>query len=201
MHETDPALIRAAAAGDLGAVEQIVRAHQQHVWRYLRRLLGDEAAAEDVAQETFLRVYSRLPTFTFQARFSTWIFQIAHNAAVDEMRAQRRRALLVRSVPPPAAATGGAGAARVEIEAALASLPVDLREALVLIEVLGLRYTEAATVLAVPTGTVKSRVFAARVRLAEWARAGEVDDADSEGRSESEGRAATPHEPRGGRDR
>jgi RNA polymerase sigma-70 factor (ECF subfamily) len=181
VHETDPALIREAVSGDLGAVEQIVRAHQQEVWRFLRRLLGDDGTAEDVAQETFLRMYRRLPTFAFQSKFSTWVFQIARNAAVDELRARKRRARAIRSVPPAPASTGGEGPTRVELDAALASLPVDLREALLLIEVLGLRYAEAATVLTVPVGTVKSRVFAARVRLAAWARAGEADGPDAEG--------------------
>jgi RNA polymerase sigma-70 factor (ECF subfamily) len=181
VHEPDPALIRAAAAGDLAAFEQIVRDHQQHVWRFLRRLLGDDAQAEDVAQETFLRVYRRLPTFAFQARFSTWIFQVARNAGIDELRARQRRERLVDAVPPPPTATSGPGQARVEIEAALASLPVDLREALVLVEVLGLRYAEVAAVLDVPVGTVKSRVFTARVRLAQWARAGEGDEPDHPG--------------------
>jgi RNA polymerase sigma-70 factor (ECF subfamily) len=173
VHETDPALIRAAAAGDLDAVEQIIRSHQLEVWRFLRRLLGDGAAAEDAAQETFLRVYQRLPTFRFQSRLSTWVFQIARNAAIDEIRARERHDRALRSVPPRPVATAGPGAARTEIDAALASLPVHLREALLLIEVLGLRYAEAAAILAVPEGTVKSRVFAARGRLAAWAHAAE----------------------------
>jgi len=180
VEETDPTLIRAAAAGDLDAFEQIVRLHQQHVWRFLRRLLGDDAAAEDVAQETFLRAFRRLPTFTFQATFSTWLFQVARNAGVDELRARRRRDDLADALRPAAVATasgeaGQAGQARVEIDAALASLPVDLRETLLLVEVLGLRYAEAATVLGVPIGTVKSRMFAARAQLVRWARAGDGD--------------------------
>jgi RNA polymerase sigma-70 factor (ECF subfamily) len=170
--EPEPVVIRAAAAGDLGAFEQLVRAYQQHVWRFLRRLLGDAASAEDVTQETFLRVFRRLPTFTFDAKFSTWVFQIARNAGIDELRSRQRRtrlASLARPPDPPAAAPE----ARVEIEAALASLPVDLREAVVLVEVLGLRYREVARVLGVPEGTVKSRVFSARSRLHRWSTAGE----------------------------
>jgi RNA polymerase sigma-70 factor (ECF subfamily) len=174
VHETDPALIRAAAAGDLTAFEQIVRAHQQEVWRFLRRLLGDDGAAEDVTQETFLRVYQRLPGFAFRAKFSTWVFQVARNAGIDELRARERRSRLAGALPPSPGATSGAAEATVELDAALATLAVDLREALLLIEVLGLHYAEAATVLSVPVGTVKSRVFAARARLVDWARAGEA---------------------------
>ena len=173
MQETDPALIRAATAGDLAAFEQIVRTHQQQVWRYLRRLLGDDDAAEDVAQETFLRVYRRLSSFAFQAKFSTWVFQIAHNAGLDELRARQRRDRLAATVAPQPTASPGPGEARAEIDAALASLPVGQRDALVLVEVLGLRYREVAGVLGVPEGTVKSRVFSARRHLARWAQAGE----------------------------
>jgi RNA polymerase sigma-70 factor, ECF subfamily len=179
VQETDPAVIRDAMAGDLSAFEQIVRLHQQSVWRFLRRLLGDAATAEDITQETFLRVHRRLPDYAFRSSFTAWVFRIAHNAGVDELRARARRdrlaPALAASPSTAPATTGRAGEARVELEAALATLPVDLREALLLIEVLGLRYAEAATVLSVPVGTVKSRVFTARMRLAAWARAGEDD--------------------------
>ena len=172
MEEPEPALIRAAAAGDLRAFEQLVRTYQEPVWRFLRRLLGDAGVAEDVAQETFLRVFRRLPTFTFEDKFSTWVFQIARNAGVDELRSRRRRLRLASLAPPPTPAVGMPDA-RAEIDAALASLPVDLREAIVLIEVLGLRYREVARVLGVPEGTVKSRVFSARSRLHRWSTADE----------------------------
>jgi RNA polymerase sigma-70 factor (ECF subfamily) len=171
--ELDPALIRAAAGGDLAAFERIVRAYQQHVWRFLRRLLGDRAAAEDVAQETFLRVYRALPGFAHEARFSTWVFRIARNAGLDELRRRRRRERLAAAVRP-ADPVGSVGEARAEIEAALAGLPLDLREALVLVEVFGLPYAEVAAVIGVPVGTVKSRVFRARERLAAWAAAEEA---------------------------
>jgi RNA polymerase sigma-70 factor, ECF subfamily len=172
VEEPEPALIRAAAAGDLAAFEQLVRAYQQHVWRFVRRLLGDAAAAEDVTQETFLRVFRRLPTFTFGAKFSTWVFQIARNAGIDELRSRQRRSRLasVTAAPVPSAAPPEA---RLEIEAALSSLPVELREAVVLVEVLGLRYHEVATVLGIPEGTVKSRMFTARSRLHRWSTADE----------------------------
>ena len=63
MEEPEPAVVRAAAAGDLAAFELLVRRYQAHVWRFLRHLLGDAALAEDVTQETFLRLYQRLPSF------------------------------------------------------------------------------------------------------------------------------------------
>ncbi len=172
MEEPEPALIRAASAGNLAAFEQLVRAYQQPVWRFLRRLLGDAGVAEDVAQETFLRVFRRLPTYTFEAKFSTWVFQIARNASVDEVRSRRRRSRLASLAPPPRP-SAAPPEARAEIDAALASLPDDLREAVVLVEVLGLRYHEVARVLGVPEGTVKSRMFSARSRLHRWSTADE----------------------------
>jgi RNA polymerase sigma-70 factor (ECF subfamily) len=172
MEEPEPALIRAAAAGDIAAFERLVRAFQEPVWRFLRRLLGDAGAAEDVAQEAFLRVFRRLPSFAFEAKFSTWVFQIARNAGVDELRSRRRRLRLASLTPPPRPRAAVAEAVA-EIDAALASLPVDLREAILLVEVLGLRYREVARVLGVPEGTVKSRVFSARSRLHRWSTADE----------------------------
>lgn len=172
MEEPEPALVRAAAAGDLAAFEQLVRTYQQHVWRFLRRLLGDGAAAEDVAQETFLRVFRHLPTYSFESKFSTWVFQIARNAGIDEVRSRERRARLAERAPAPAP-VAGVPEARVEIAAALASLPVDLRETVILVEVLGLRYREVAAVLGVAEGTVKSRMFSARSQLHRWSQADE----------------------------
>src|SRR5262249_6791050 len=80
VEEPEPATLRRAAAGDRAAFELLVRTYQVHVWRYLRHLLGDAQLAEDVTQETFLRVYLRLGTFKATSRFSTWVFQVAHNA-------------------------------------------------------------------------------------------------------------------------
>jgi RNA polymerase sigma-70 factor, ECF subfamily len=182
VQETDPELIRAAAAGDLAAFERIVRLHQQQVWRFLRRLLGDGAAAEDVTQETFLRVYRRLPSFTFQSSFSTWLFQVARNAGIDELRARRRRSRLPAALTPAAGTSDGPAQARAELDAALATLPIELRETLLLVEVLGMRYHEAATVMRVPEGTVKSRMHAARRRLVRWAQPDESGTTTGAGR-------------------
>jgi RNA polymerase sigma-70 factor (ECF subfamily) len=161
----------------MAAFEQLVRDHQQPVWRFLRRLLGDDALAEDVTQETFVRVFKRLSSYTFEAKFSTWLFQIARNAGIDELRRRERQARLHEATAAAAAArsadTMPAPDVHVELQAALDSLPTDLREALLLVEVLGLRYREAGVALGIPEGTVKSRAFHARRRLHGWANAAE----------------------------
>ena len=167
VQEPDPQLIRAAAAHDVDAFDALVRAYQPHVWRFLRHLLGDEALAEDVTQETFIRVYRRLNTFRFQSKFSTWIMHVARNAGTDELRARQRRARLVHALEPAAAVvTTNDASRRVEIDEALAALSPRLRETLLLVEMFGFTYREAAASLGVPEGTAKRRVFEARRQLA-----------------------------------
>lgn len=173
MEEPDPAVVRAAAGGDLRAFEVLVRAYQAPVWRFLRRLVNDDALAEDVTQETFVRVHAKLRTFDGRSRFSAWLFQIARNAGIDAIRSRERRARRERGATPAPVRSPEAGH---ELDAALASLTVDLREALLAVEVLGLTYVEAGALLGAPAGTVKSRVHRARERLVGWMAAGEVAD-------------------------
>jgi RNA polymerase sigma-70 factor (ECF subfamily) len=166
MDEPDPRVIVAAAAGDEAAFTALMRSAQPHVWRFLRHLLGDEDLAADVTQETFVRAHGALGRFRHQARFSTWLFTIARNAAVDEQRRGARRQRLQHALATPRpAADASLGT---EVRAALASLSPRLREAFVLVEVFGQPYQDAAEVLGVPTGTVKSRVFRARLELVAW---------------------------------
>ena len=171
MEEPDPTVVRAAAAGDLDAFDTLVRLYQQPVWRFLCRLVRDPALAEDLAQETFLRAYRKLDTFAHQSRFSTWLFQIARNAGIDALRRRDRDGRLLEVVPEPGARPSPEGGA--EIDAGLAALSPKLREAVLVVEVLGYRYREAAVILGVPEGTVKSRVHAAREQLVAWFDAGQ----------------------------
>jgi RNA polymerase sigma-70 factor (ECF subfamily) len=166
VNEPDPAVIRAAQDGDQRAYEELVRACYGRVLRYLRHFLGDTTLAEDVTQETFVRCYRKLGTYNFDGRFTTWLVQIGRNAGIDAMRRRSRHDRLALLAPAPGPMHDAV--ARVEIDAALAALPRRLRDAIVLVEVMGLRYREAAVVLDVPEGTVKSRVSKARAELLEW---------------------------------
>lgn len=172
MEEPDPAVVRAAAAGDVDAFARLVRTYQTAVWRFLRHLVADGALAEDLTQETFLRVHRRLGSFDGRSRFSTWLFRVARNVGIDELRARERRgrSVAIDAGPLPSPELGH------ELRAALDSLELDLREALLAVEVLGVTYREAAVMLGVPTGTVKSRVHRARERLVRWYDVGEVAD-------------------------
>ena len=164
MDEPQPEVVRAAAGGDLAAFDALVRAYQAPLWRFLRHLLGDADLAEDVAQETFLRAYLALSSFRAGARFSTWLFQIGRNAGLDAIKARTRRRYYTSLLRPPSPMADAH--ARVELADALAGLPTALREALLVVEVLGFTYDEASAVIGVPAGTVKSRVFRARTTLA-----------------------------------
>jgi RNA polymerase sigma-70 factor (ECF subfamily) len=178
VHEPEPAVIRAAMAGDSEAFAVLVRAYQVPVWSFLSRLLGDRTQAEDATQETFLRVYRSLPGFEFRSRFSTWLLQIARNTGLDALRSRARQDRLATRAAgaPRSPAVAGADSGS-DLHAAVEALSPKLREALLAVEILGLSYREAAAVFAVPEGTVKSRVAQARRQVLAWLR---VEDAVDE---------------------
>jgi len=159
----------AAQGGDQAAFERLVRAHLDAVYAHALRFFGEKTAAEDATQEVFLRVYRCLDSFDGRSNFSTWLFRVTRNVCVDMFRSSKRRPLPI----DPSDIQGGstpdvadAAAARVELERAMRSLPPEDRDAFNAVALFGLAYAEAATVLGVPAGTVKSRVFRARRALA-----------------------------------
>lgn len=169
--------VEAAASGDVRAFERLVAAVQGRVWRYLVHLVGDSALAEDLAQEVLFRVYRRLHTLREPAKFMSWVLTAARNAAYDAGRAKKRRPLeLVGDRPLPDSGHAQDPHLTVEIHDALAGLDEDIREAIVLVGMIGLTYQEAAETIGVPEGTVKSRVFRARRILLEALRPEVLDD-------------------------
>ena len=154
-------------AGDARAFEALVRRHRTPVFSFLLRLTGDRSRAEDLCQETFLKVVRASAEWAPRARFQTWLYAIARNQAVDEARRQAfRRAERLDDAPAAAAASedpppdrSAEGALlRPKLEAALAALPEEQREVFLLREYAGLRFHEIATVTGVPMNTVKSRM-------------------------------------------
>ena len=101
MEEPSPQVIR-AADGDTAAFEQLMRAYQGPIYRFLCRFLGDRDEAYDIAQETFIRLHKKIHLYSFESKFSTWLFTIARNAAVDLHRKQQRRERLFRAAPAAA---------------------------------------------------------------------------------------------------
>jgi RNA polymerase sigma-70 factor, ECF subfamily len=103
--EPDPQLVAAARAGDLDAFSQLVRRYQGHVWRLSFHLVRNDAVADDVTQDAFVRAYRFLSRYRGESRFSTWLFSITRNCAIDELRRAGRRKRLSDRLENPAAFT------------------------------------------------------------------------------------------------
>lgn len=167
-------MVDAARAGDPAALEQVLRAHQPGIHAVCRRLTGNDADAADATQEALVAVVRGLPRFDGRSALSTWVYRVATNAALDELRRRARRPMPLRSDDPlpETGAVGGppafdeALADRDALDRALASLPEDFRAAVVLRDVAGLDYAEIAAVLGIPGGTVRSRIARGRAALA-----------------------------------
>lgn len=161
-----------ARQGDGSAYAELVARYQDRIYRFLLRLTRSRDDALDIAQETFLRAYQGLPGWQPRAPFAAWLFRIARNLAFDLLRRHQRvefvalddDADVADSAPTPDAAL--AATQRVgQLEAALARLPLEQREALLLREIEALSYEDIAGVLDVQLGTVKSRIARARAAL------------------------------------
>ena len=165
--QPDFGVLRKAQRGDERAFSIIVRAYQVPVFNYVLRLVGDRSLAEDLTQEIFLRVFQGLPRFSLRSKFTTWLFQVAKNRVLDELRAVERRpraTVDIDDVPPLEVLD--APFERLEaIDAvwrAVEALNVDLKMALLLRDIVGLSYTEIADSLEVTLATVKWRIYKAR---------------------------------------
>lgn len=169
----DVELIRLTASGSEPAFEELVRRYQDQIFGYFCHCGVGRLDAEDLAQEVFMKIYRNANSYRPAARFSTYLYAIARNCWIDFIRRRHRR-------PQTVALNEELHAERLEEERcaqsdelernfreALDSLPDKQREALLLSEAQGLRYTEIAEVLEVPLGTVKSRIFSAVKMLRE----------------------------------
>jgi RNA polymerase sigma-70 factor, ECF subfamily len=169
---SDEGLLAAHLRGDQDAFGELVARHERRVYGLCLRILGNREDAEDATQEAFLAALRRASTFRQAAAFSTWLYRIAVNAATDQARRRTRaRALpLDPEAADRAAPTGGDPsepvASAVVVHAALARVPEEFRVALVLCDLYRLPYADAAQIIEVPVGTVKSRVYRGRLALA-----------------------------------
>jgi RNA polymerase sigma-70 factor (ECF subfamily) len=175
-----PAQLERAAGGDAEAFRQIVERYQGMVYSIAYNMFGNQADAEDAAQEVFLRLYRKLARFAGTSSFSTWFYRFTLNAVVDHQRRQRRIHAADAAVGATGAAHTGAPAGEAmgdaegealdrvaygELMAALAELPLDYRAPLVLRDVYGLSYREISGELDRPLGTVKAMVHRGRNAL------------------------------------
>ena len=184
--DPDAAALAAFRRGEARAFDLLVQRHHQRIVRLAVRVLGQRETALDVAQEVFVKAWRALPGFEGNSRFSTWLTRIAINQCRNELRKRgtvkhtqplslhepspgtdRPRAHSVPgSTPEPADALQGEETRRA-LRAAMADLPPEVREVLVLKEVESLSYEGIAEILAVPVGTVRSRLHRARAELRE----------------------------------
>lgn len=165
---TDDALVASAAAGDRRALEQLLALHADTVYAVCRRVLSDHDAALDASQEALISIARNLGRFDGRSRFSTWIYRIATNAAIDEGRRISRRPTPIEELPEqgaPGSDVDDRVAASLDVEAALTDVPAEFRTALVLRDCHDLDYAEIAEILEVPVGTVRSRISRGRTAL------------------------------------
>lgn len=183
---------------DTAAFESLVHRYEQELFSYLRRYCGNAEMAEDVFQATFLQVYLKKENFEDGRRFRPWLYTIATNQAIDAQRRNRRHRMV--SIDQRANGDDDVGAlvemlagrdqtaddrmadeeAREWVRAAVADLPESLKSTVLLVYHQGMKYREAADVLGIPVGTVKSRLHAALLKLNEsWQASGRSHEHES----------------------
>jgi RNA polymerase sigma-70 factor, ECF subfamily len=171
----DSELVVIAIAGREDCFEELVRRYQRPISAYVYRMVGDYDAALDLTQEVFIKVYGSLAKYRPEFKFSTWIYKIAHNAAVDHLRRfssreqglsseidGEQKELKIESRRPTPEQESERAERRAEIEAVVEQLPGAYKELIILRHSHDLSYDEIAEVTGLPLGTVKNRLFRAR---------------------------------------
>ncbi len=177
---TDGELIEKALRGREDGFEEIVRRYQRPITGYVYRMLNNYDASLDVTQEVFIKVYNSLEKYSSEYKFSTWLYRIAHNAAIDYMRRNSvsqqsieaentdgTYQLQLESPQPTPEQERERSEWRTEIDSVVKCLPVVYRELILLRHTQDLSYDEIAEVTNLPLGTVKNRLFRAREMMRE----------------------------------
>jgi RNA polymerase sigma-70 factor, ECF subfamily len=184
--EIDQQLVERAQHGDKHAFELLVAKYQRKLGRLLSRFIRDAAEIEDVTQEAFIKAYRALPSFRGDSAFYTWLYRIGINTAKNYLVAMGRRAPTttefdiadaetfenseqLKDVNTPENELMSKQVANT-VNQTLQELPDELRTAITLREIEGLRYEDIATIMGCPIGTVRSRIFRAREAIAEKLR-------------------------------
>ncbi len=168
--DTDADLVRRCLAGGEAGYAVLLERHQGRIYSFLLRLVGDTHDAEDLAQIVFLKAFRSLESFDQSRAFHSWLFAIAHHAALDFLRARKVNLSLDHDedpIDPADEADGPERLSEIAIDGALlqrliAALPPLYREALLLRHIEGLSVEDVAVSLGIPEGTVKIRLFRAR---------------------------------------
>lgn len=176
MGRSDEELVAACREGDESAFDVLVTRWDRKIRGAIFRIVGSEDEARDLCQEAFFKAYRHLGTFKQEARFSSWLYQIALNLCRDRLRRRRGRTMvslddvdegglgMVESRPSPLDLVEGRDLRR-RVAAAVAALPEEQREVIVLKEYQGLTFLEIAQALDVPISTVKTRLYRGLVLL------------------------------------
>lgn len=155
----DRDLVLAARRGKVDAYNALVSRWEKRIFNYLRRLTGHEEDAMDLAQDVFLKAWQSLARLGDPARFGPWLYRIAHNEAISHVR-RRRPETDLENLPPVAHSTRMAPVeVSLAVEAALARVSPEQREAVILKVYEGFKFDEMAEVLNCPASTLKSRVY------------------------------------------
>ena len=174
----DEILLRKAKQGDPDAFGRLMEPLEQRIWRICWHYTGDREAASDCGQEAMIRVWRGLSTWRGDNAFESWVYRIAANCCLDWLRKKKRDrsesmdALQDQGFDPADQAPGTearvlAADEQRQLREAIAALPEEQREALVLTQLEGVSYAEAAAITGVSEGTVKSRINRAREKLRE----------------------------------
>ncbi len=173
MEQSDFNLVEAVGAGDHQAYEFLVRKHQRSVFNFVYRILGDRHSAEDVLQEVFWALYRAAPRFEARAQVSTWLFKVAYNLSLNEIKRRKRffdlrealRAYPRTETGPSALSALEASELEQEVMSALNRLPGNQKAALLLRVSEELSYAEIGEILSVSVSSAESLIFRARSRL------------------------------------
>jgi RNA polymerase sigma-70 factor (ECF subfamily) len=181
--DDDFRLVALAQQGDTRSYDELVTRHRGRIFAMIRNMIHQEADAWDLSQEVFIKAWHALPKFEAKAKFSTWLYRIAHNTVYDWARKRKiesagefndeifeRERIDSASFTTPSGgespdATMANGELRVKIQIALGKLSPDHREVVLLKDVQGLSYKEIAEAMSSTLGTVMSRLFYARQKL------------------------------------
>ncbi len=175
-------LVQRCLAGETEAFSEVVRRYQRPVFGLIMRMLTDQGRSEEITQDVFVRSYTKLATFDHSRKFSSWLFRIAHNAAIDELR--KRRVILVpletededsgvdllqvladhKNVDPERQTAGNA--LRDDLESVIQELRPEYAEVMVLRFVEEFSYEEISEIMQLPLGTVKTYIHRARQQTA-----------------------------------
>ena len=162
-------LIASAQKGNASAVEQLLEHYYDYIFSICRKVTGNVDDANEATQETLIKVVRNIPSFKSTAKFSTWVYRIATNAALDEIRKKNRRPTSEFNedtvVPQTTKNFEDSLIDNIDIDNALQNLPEEFRIVLVLRDQLGTSYEEISEILGVASGTVKSRIARARQKM------------------------------------